>query len=374
MELTNLIIKFLENFKYVNKENFANNDTIKLISKEIPSNLYHKLENKNLLKIEGSGGKGQPAEIPWICIFSKKIRDDNDKVISAQKGIYIGILIKADFTGMYLSINQGFTYFKNKYGTKEAKNKIRLASEIIRKNFYLDIKTELKDINLNCKNYLGKGYEYGNILAKYYDIKDIINDEIIIYNINEYLLLYDRLIRAIGLRGIESFYDELFLKIDGYTLKDENQKDIDKYLTKNIKLIKNELDCKKKIKNIINNKGVKVYPRDIKVAANALILANYKCEIENTHTTFIRKSNNMNYTEAHHLIPISKQEEFDYSLDIEANIVSLCSNCHNCLHYGLDKEKAILLKKLFENRIDRLNKVGLNITFDELKGYYNIEI
>lgn len=374
MELIDLIRKFLLNYKYVNKENFANNDIIKLISKEIPNNLYHKLENKNLLKVEGSGGKGQPAEIPWICIFSKKIKDSNDKFISAQKGIYIVILIKADLTGMYLSINQGFTYFKNNYGTKEAKNKIRLVSNIIRDMFYSDITTELTDINLNCKNDLGKGYEYGNILAKYYDINNVNNDKIIIEDINKYLLLYDRLIRKIELRSIESFYDELFLKIDGYTLEEENQKYIDKYLIKNIKLIKNQLDCKKEIKSIISNKGIKVYPRDIKVAANALILANYKCEIENNHITFIRKSNSMNYTEAHHLIPISKQEEFKYSLDIEANIVSLCSNCQNCLHYGSDKERIILLKKLFQSRIDRLNKVGLNITFDKLKYYYNIEI
>lgn len=275
---------------------------------------------------------------------------------------------------MYLSINQGFTYFKNNYGTKEAKNKIRLVSNIIRDMFYSDITTELTDINLNCKNDLGKGYEYGNILAKYYDINNVNNDKIIIEDINKYLLLYDRLIRKIELRSIESFYDELFLKIDGYTLEEENQKYIDKYLIKNIKLIKNQLDCKKEIKSIISNKGIKVYPRDIKVAANALILANYKCEIENNHITFIRKSNSMNYTEAHHLIPISKQEEFKYSLDIEANIVSLCSNCHNCLHYGSDKERIILLKKLFQSRIDRLNKVGLNITFDKLKYYYNIEI
>ena len=78
------------------------------------------------------------------------------------------ILIKADLTDMYLSINQGFTYFKNNYGAKEAKNRIRLASDIIREKFYSYIKSELEDINLNCKNDLGKGYEYGNIITKYY--------------------------------------------------------------------------------------------------------------------------------------------------------------------------------------------------------------
>lgn len=72
MELIDLIRKFLLNYKYVNKENFANNDIIKLISKEIPNNLYHKLENKNLLKVEGSGGKDNQLKFLGYVYLVKK--------------------------------------------------------------------------------------------------------------------------------------------------------------------------------------------------------------------------------------------------------------------------------------------------------------
>lgn len=119
-----------------------------------------------------------------------------------------------------------------------------------------------------------------------------------------------------------------------------------------------------KIKN-----GVNVYIRDKKVATNALAHAKYLCEIDKNHPTFVRKNIDINYTEPHHLIPLAYSDFFDVSLDVEENIVSLCSNCHNLLHYGRDFEK--LLKKLYDERIEYLEKVGLYIKFEKLLEMYN---
>lgn len=124
---------------------------------------------------------------------------------------------------------------------------------------------------------------------------------------------------------------------------------------------------KEKGQPIIRNE-IKIYPRNDKVAVNALAHAGFMCEIDNSHPTFIRKKSSKNYVEPHHLIPMRYSEKFDYSLDVEENIVSLCSNCHNQLHYGRDYEE--LLEKLYEERKDLLEKVKLHITYDELKEMY----
>ena len=42
-----------------------------------------------------------------------------------------------------------------------------------------------------------------------------------------------------------------------------------------------------------------------------------------------------NYTEQHHLIPMAYSDKFEVSLDVEVSIVSLCSTCHNHIHYGV---------------------------------------
>ena len=73
--------------------------------------------------------------------------------------------------------------------------------------------------------------------------------------------------------------------------------------------------------------------RDVKIAADALKRAGYVCEVDPSDRIFIRK-NGKGYTEPHHLIPISKYKDYNYSLDVMENIVSLCSHCHNLLHMG----------------------------------------
>ena len=111
-----------------------------------------------------------------------------------------------------------------------------------------------------------------------------------------------------------------------------------------------------------------VYPRNRQTAINALSHAGYVCEIDSKHPTFIRKLSGKPYTEPHHLIPMSEQCHFSVSLDVEENIVSLCSNCHNHIHYGKGAEE--LLKKLYAERKDALHSVGIDITENELLSYY----
>lgn len=109
--------------------------------------------------------------------------------------------------------------------------------------------------------------------------------------------------------------------------------------------------------------------RDAQIAANALQNADYKCEFDEADRTFLRKSGKP-YTEPHHLIPISRYADFKCSVDVEENIVSLCSHCHNLLHYGRMEDKEKVLRKLYGDRIKMLKAAGLDLTFEQLKSYY----
>lgn len=124
--------------------------------------------------------------------------------------------------------------------------------------------------------------------------------------------------------------------------------------------------AKEKTEPIISNGGV-VYPRDKKNSIKALVKANFQCEIDNAHPSFIRK-NGKNYTEPHHLIPMKYQKEFEKSLDVPENIVSLCSNCHNQIHYGKDQDS--LIELLYEQRNSVLKKAQIDVTLKELLRMY----
>jgi len=110
------------------------------------------------------------------------------------------------------------------------------------------------------------------------------------------------------------------------------------------------------------------YPRKQRISTNALEIADFKCEFDSTHRTFIRKRDSMPYTEPHHLLPLEYYNEFDVSLDVEENIVSLCSTCHNQLHYGKDIQ--IILEPLYNTRKSLLAKAGIVITYKELLKMY----
>lgn len=119
----------------------------------------------------------------------------------------------------------------------------------------------------------------------------------------------------------------------------------------------------------IHSRGTEAYPRLKQVVNNALREAQYKCENSLCCTPlFIRRDGKTNYTEAHHLIPLCYQDSFDFSLDVEANVVSLCPNCHCLLHYGQDKEA--LLRQLYDSRAERLKKCNLNVGFEDLMLMY----
>lgn len=110
-----------------------------------------------------------------------------------------------------------------------------------------------------------------------------------------------------------------------------------------------------------------VIERNPAKAKGALLLSNYKCNINSNHESFISR-NNHPYMEAHHLIPISAQDDFNVSLDVDANIVCLCPNCHKKLHYGNNIKDD--LYKLYSSRKELLKESGIDISFEELLKYY----
>ena len=177
--------------------------------------------------------------------------------------------------------------------------------------------------------------------------------------------------------------DGTMLKPEGFASKsksitathilEENRQDVLEYNDLDINTIYDENSIKDLTiptarKELILNNGSLVYPRSKSIARYALYLANFKCEADANHDTFIRKNHDIPYTEPHHLIPLAYAEKYDVSIDHPYNIVSLCSTCHNKLHYGRDIEN--LLRRLYLLRKDVLSLIGIKITLEELLEMY----
>lgn len=114
------------------------------------------------------------------------------------------------------------------------------------------------------------------------------------------------------------------------------------------------------------------WERDAKLARKCLHRADYKCEFDGSHNLFIARSTLKPYVEAHHLIPMSFQNEWDVKLDRSCNIFSLCPMCHSKVHHAVDKTTAEVVLRLFEKRQKEMTDL-LSIDAKDILRFYNCE-
>lgn len=108
----------------------------------------------------------------------------------------------------------------------------------------------------------------------------------------------------------------------------------------------------------------------------AIKRANYLCEFNGLHETFISKRTGRNFVEGHHLVPVSSQIEiwnkYSVNADCVENIISLCPNCHRAIHYGDNETKKKMIELLFNLRKTEFRSLGLNIDVEEVKKMYDV--
>ncbi|MCR5150574.1 MAG: hypothetical protein K6B52_05065 [Clostridiales bacterium] len=105
-----------------------------------------------------------------------------------------------------------------------------------------------------------------------------------------------------------------------------------------------------------------VWKRNRIIVAQALEGADYCCEHNHEHHTFISQSTGREYMEGHHLIPLRFQKEFENSIDVYANIVCLCPVCHRMMHSGIKSNRKYAAEKIYYERNHRFIKSGIDLS------------
>ncbi|MBU4343606.1 MAG: hypothetical protein KKG21_06315 [Candidatus Omnitrophica bacterium] len=115
----------------------------------------------------------------------------------------------------------------------------------------------------------------------------------------------------------------------------------------------------------------KIAARRKKIAREA---SNHTCELEQLHNCkyFTSKVSRKNYIEAHHLIPKEFANDFEFSIEMLANYVTLCPHCHRMIHLALDRERESSINFLYKARAGRLKSVGIEIRIEDLRKYNKI--
>lgn len=113
-----------------------------------------------------------------------------------------------------------------------------------------------------------------------------------------------------------------------------------------------------------------VYTRDRRIAKERIRVSNYSCEFDANHQLFIARSTGKPYLEAHHLIPIGAQSQFDLSLDTLENVFCLCPNCHRAVHHA----ETAHVRQMLDSLLAARNVIAeFSLDVESLYALYGVE-
>lgn len=352
----------LNNYLLIKNQPLKGNALATAFRQGIPVKIKLEAAIADNYRIRGSVGAGQWAQIPWIVVFDKQI------TTSAERGYYVCYLFRSDMSGVYLSLNMGWTQFGKKFKPlKRAKEKIKETAYICK----VLLRSSLSDfsyepIDLVTKERLGTGYELGHICGKFYTKDNIPEDNILVDDLRNLLGVYRELkglVKTSDITNLPVKYGEQQLELEDLE-NIQYQREVEKATPIYIPPGPQE----KPKKTVV--KGQEKWPTNPKIAKDCIIKSRYNCEVNSGHKTFTSKVTGHNYVEAHHLVPMKFQDNFPHRLDVPANIIVLCPNCHQLLHHAEKGEKTAILIALLDDRRSRLEEADIHISQDKLSGLY----
>lgn len=103
--------------------------------------------------------------------------------------------------------------------------------------------------------------------------------------------------------------------------------------------------------------------------------SNYRCELEQYKCCryFTSKTTKHNYVEVHHFVPREFRNNYENSIDVLANYITLCPHCHKMIHLATDRERIDIIRYIYNQRKKRLEACGIDVELQEMLEYYNIE-
>ena len=261
----------------------------------------------------------------------------------------VGYWFDEDWSGVYISIH----YLKkplprcskkqSEYDTITNKNMRELFVAL--SNGKLDCTEKMRLTERSSRT--GMKYEAGCIYCKRYDFSILISEEQYKRDLQTTYELYLKLLETTTKRVQETF-EEIY----------QNQRIMER--ENNIVQASGSFGiCDfNRVMKTTTAKNIK----KVEVQRDAIQKAQYLCEIDSKHESFIDRRTDKPYMIPTHIIPHNAQADFDKMLEITANYCCLCPVCNAKLAYGTDIERQEMLMKLYTKHKLDLKKAGIEIT------------
>ncbi len=249
-------------------------------------------------KVKGSAGQGNVAKGPWIAVFDRTVTEN------ATSGYYVVFLFREDLTGVYLSLNQGYTDLRKQYkASVEEVLQIQARDMAARVDKYPP-QFLPGPIQLSKSGGLTRGYELGSALAVFYARGAIPVEDVLQADLRTMLDLYQRVIASKALAPTSPTDDDSDLPPEVRSLEED----------------------------LTNYRLHKRIERDAKIAPAVKAAKGYTCEVCDLNFESLYGEIGKEYIEAHHLQPVSTLKNTKLRKDVRKDFAVLCSNCHRMIH------------------------------------------
>ncbi|WP_027518475.1 MrcB family domain-containing protein [Bradyrhizobium sp. WSM1417] len=333
------------------------------ITKELPKLIEQLVSDSgrdvNKYRIYGSVGQinWTLAYIPWVAILRRDIST------STERGYYVVLLFSQDMQNCFLSLNQGFTQFRKAFGDTIGNKKIAQVASLAIETLRPPAGLIAGRLDLRATNTLGKGYENGAIVSRRYGVGEEISSDKFRNDLIQLMDLYDGLVTKLGsnlLDHLQSMSSEEYQEAANEIATEPSSKS----------LPEGGLPRPPKVNGMQAGK----YQRNPEMAAIAIQSASHQCEMGPGHTTFTSRKTKKPFVEAHHLIPMQCQGDFEVSLDVPENIVALCPGCHRKFHHARFGDLKSQLAILFSARNEALRTRSIGIELNMLNKIYKSDV
>lgn len=221
LTLKDILLDVSKNYLDQKKEKFGGNSWKNVLTQK--PQIVSDLTNTKL-HINGSVGQGRWATIPWIVLRDPAIS------VSTEQGFDLVYLFSADMKEIYLSLNQGWSYFKERISPLvKAKQSIEQVSSYLRSQLDTYGRNDLlPDIDLQhgekFNTDLPEGYERGSIWAIKYECASLPSNDVLKSDL-EYMLLLENSLKKFIIKNYSengvlnlNFIDNLITDSAGHAI------------------------------------------------------------------------------------------------------------------------------------------------------------
>lgn len=253
------------------------------------------------LVFEGSPGKGNWADVPWVSVFDPAV------TTSATQGYYAVYLFDADKQAAHLSLNQGTTAVRKEFSAR-TRDVLKDRAELMRKRLAdFEAALPVKELNLDLSRDLPGDYAAGHALGVTYSLPALPAESALRSDLQTVVRAY----RALTYRG-------------GLDSDVESEGDVSA-----------EFGLKKGTSVTETRKYA--YHRKVErsSAAARLVKKHHGSRCQACDLTFEERYGKIGkgFIEAHHLKPISTLTEgVPVTYNVAGDFAVLCSNCHRMIH------------------------------------------